>query len=266
MSDNTEAYHYAGLRVKESSGADLSALEKEFATEPLFTPTATEDVSEGNPAPLENPDPIFAGGNDAEQEKPKNLDDEMARFKLDMFLQARNHVQAHFLALIAKSKDPEQYKLDEDDLEMLAQVYLPYMKQYGGKIPEWLSILMVELLVMGKKIIQAIGDRKTNARNILLAKSPIVGAAIQKVAKDESAAPWVRNNWRIDAKGRYEWGPYGYIKVADRTETASLDDIEQLLRSNGVVKMKKAFSLSQAELHPWIQKVYHGNEPEDAEE
>lgn len=184
-------------------------------------------------------DPIFKEEIPEEQKPSSELKPKEAGMKVEIFLQARNALQSYVLAGIAKSKNPEKYKLDEEQLSMLAEVYAPYAEQYGGNIPNWVMILVAEAMTTGKLIFSAIDERRTNTQNQRLVQSP----AVQNVFKTAVEEPAERKKYVIDENGYYVGSAKtnAYIKKAERTEKASLTDIELIVRDTGIDIVRKAF-------------------------
>src|SRR5690606_13067744 len=114
---------------------------------------------------------------------------------------------------------------------ILRDYYLQVIEDNGGKIPWWVDLVLVEGSVMLPKIQLAKKLRKVNAENARLRAeiSQLRGntPVLNEVPKRE------RRNWKIDKNGYFEKDEYGnYIPKADRTDKASLNDIEKIAEYN----------------------------------
>lgn len=249
---NTTSVASVEPQTPEQSNAAFEASFTGDAKPSLDTPPPAEAAAQSSEAatvgdpfvnvqaePEKRAEPIFKEETPAEQKSTPELKPKEAGMKVEIFLQARNALQSYVLAGIAKSKNPEKYKLDEEQLNMLAEVYAPYAEQYGGNIPNWVMILVAEAMTTGKLIFAAIDERRTNNQNQRLVQSP----AVQNVFKTATEEPAERKKYVIDENGYYVGSAKtnAYIKKAERTEKASLADIELIVRDSGIDIVRKAF-------------------------
>lgn len=190
------------------------------------------------PPPQPEPAPLFQSAAAAPPPEPAPKETLPEDLTVDMFLLARNILQAEIFSYIAQSKNKERYTLDEEQLDMLAKVYAPLAAKYNGKIPYWVWILVVEAMTTGKLLLAALDERRVNRANKRAQKSAPVQAAVQQAENE----PQERKNYEIDNNGYYIKDTKGaYIKVADRAEKADLADLKLILKDTDIKRVKAAF-------------------------
>lgn len=201
-------------------------------------PDATAGQS-GTTIPAAEPEPIFKPQEEEPGEEPivikkwtkADIDDNM-----EVFMNLRNMMQAELIAMYAKEKDSTKYEMDEQQLNKLARVWTPVFKKYGGQIPPGLMIGLTEALIMIPILKHAFDDRKVNVANSKAAANPATQQAAQQAAANKQ-----RKNYTIDTNGYYTGKGRDYVKAGDRTEKASIEDIEFIIRDTEVQIVKKVF-------------------------
>lgn len=230
--------------------------------EPTFV-DKVQDVFQFAPPPkLDEPalaQPIFPDAETAEEipgatavENAHALASGKAEKKLQIFLKLRDKAQSRAFAAFADA-DRELFAMDAEDYELLKDAYLPIMEEHGGKIPWWLDIALVETIVLGSKFQMARKLQKVNAENTRLKAD---NTTLQKaVANAIPLSKKDRSRFDIDENGFYTRavGSGAYLKVAKRSEKASLSDIEKIVEVNDAATVKAAFNFSDddiAKLYP----------------
>lgn len=208
--------------------------------QPVST-AGSSDVSFFPPPPPPPPEPAAPIFGDKPENKPDEppppLPVKESEAKLRFFITLIDHFQAKGFAKLAKEMEDEQFRLDDEDIDMLVRAYLPYMEQHGGKIPTWFEAAFVTAWVFGAKTVKALELRKLNNRNAAVAANPNTARVIALTPDKKE-----RTKFKVDSRGMYVYDLFGnYIKSEDRTEKADLSNLTPLLESNGEKALVKAF-------------------------
>jgi hypothetical protein len=205
-------------------------------------------------APVQEPaKPLFEEAI-REQEKPKAKD--VKGISLETFLQVRNLFQSELLAMIAKTGNPERYKLDEEQLTLLAEAYAPYADTITGTIPPWVMILMIEGVTTGKLVIAALEDRKAITRNAKAMRNGQVAETVRQAARVVPLnATGVRTRYDLHSDGTYQYTRDGaYRKVTEpggeRPDLTNIEEVKNIIRKNKWIKVQRILGLDDE----WLQR------------
>lgn len=233
---------------------------------PTFTfPPAPEAQPETDIEP-EEPQPVFPTEPMANGQEPTagyQMPAAKAKRKLMAMLKGRDILQARVLAKLALMSDKARFKMTEDEFDILVDAYMPYMEEHGGRIPVWIDILIAESIVLGDKVVDAMNVRKKNleierltAENeklkITAAETihSLMANGPQPTANRQQPTTPGRRNYSIDDNGFYIKDAINnrYLKISDRVEKASLNDLARILEDNEAATVKKVFNLNDEQI------------------
>lgn len=181
---------------------------------------------------------------------------------MDVFLKVRNQLQARLCAMLAKTDNVDKYKLDESELDLLAEVYAPYADSITGELPPWVMIIAVEAITTGNKLVMAINDRKVNIRNekernrVVNSNVPSMANAVAKTVPFPTgnvSMKGERTRFEINSDGFYQNSRLipgrstRYLKKDEATEPVDLKNLEHVkhvvLKNGGRKKVGRILNL-----------------------
>jgi len=248
--------------------ATLSQTAKPAADTPVAVPATVVTPGTGggwreklfNSAPEQQappePKPVFEDVVQ-EQEKQQQQSEKPLDAKtvtLDTMLRVRNDLQAGVLAFMAQSSNPERYKMNDEELDLLAELWAPYWDELKLVIPKWLPLTIIEVKIMGSLINRAYKDGKQNKKNT----QAIRGGAVAQVVKaaagaNANDASIERTNFQIHADGTYVKNRDGSYHAAGEPggeipDLTNAEHVERLISKNGRRKVMRIFNITDADL------------------
>lgn len=220
---------------------------------PVLDGTITPDTGgafrikpDADAVPPPPPEPVFKEDEPAPEKQPVKKD---MGVKMETFLRVRNSLQSELLAMIAGTRTPEKYMLDDEQLNLLAEAYAPYADSITGMLPPWVMILAIEAITTGKKIVMAFDDRKQSLRNAKVANGQMKASVQPQATVIDISRP--RTRWKIRTsgpyKGSYREDRFGkYMKQDEPGEMVDLgnaNDMKEVIFSNGWQTVKGVFNL-----------------------
>lgn len=202
------------------------------------------------------PKPVFEeviNEQEKKQEQAKPVDAKTVT--LDTMLRVRNDLQAAVLSFMAQSTNPERYKMTDEDLDLLAELWAPYWDELQFLIPKWLPLAIIEVKIMGSLIRRAYNDGKQQKKNTQAVRS---GAAAQVVkaattGNNPNDPSLERRRFEIDSEGYYRHNRDGSFHYAgtpggELPDLTNAEHVERLIAKNGKPKVMRIFNITDADL------------------
>ena len=184
----------------------------------------------------------------------------MAGMSIDAMLKLRFGFEALLFKEVAMEGEAEDYMPTDFEMELYREVYAPYRDMAAEKIPPGIWILMVEVIITGKRFMHVLKLRKVNIANKKAAKVDTVnpgGTMVQSVSKTvpfSPAAPkGLRTNFKIFADGTYHFCRETDSQKAvykkqgsqpiEKVDLGNIDHVKQVIHANGWEKLQRAFLL-----------------------
>lgn len=210
---------------------------------------------EAKPEEQAAPKPVFEeviNEQEKKQEQAKPTDEK--GLTLEMMLRVRNDLQATLLAAAARSNNPEKYKISDDELDLLAELWYPYWDEIKLVIPKWLPLLVLEAKIMGVLIRRAYTDGNQNRKNTQAVRSGVVAqAAKAATGVNANDASIERTHFQIHADGTYVKNRDGSYHYADEPggeipDLTNAEHVERIIAKNGRRKVMRIFNITDADL------------------
>ncbi len=187
-----------------------------------------------------------------QQQAAKPLDEKGTT--LEGMLKVRNELQASMLAILAQSKNPDLYKMTDEELDFLAELYLPYWDSIKMVIPHWLPLAIMEFKIMGGLINRAYQDGKQNKKNTQAIRGGSVAQVVKAAAgANANDASIERTNFQIHADGTYVKNRDGSYHAAgepggELPDLTNKEHLERLIAKNGRRKVMRIFNITDADI------------------
>lgn len=194
--------------------------------------------------------PLFpdAGKEPEKGKQPKEI-------TLEAMLRVRNEIQAGILAVIAQSNNPERYKMTDEDIDFLAELWLPYWDDIKVYIPNWAPLAVMEVKIVGGIIRRAFQDGKQNKKNTQAVRSGTVAQVVKAAAagNNPNDPSLERRRFEIDAEGYYRHNRDGSFHYAgtpggEMPDLTNAEHVERLISKNGKQKVMRIFNITDADL------------------
>lgn len=237
-----QEFNTATIPAVDTPYVEVPAAKTEAGYNPLDGPP------ESPPPPPEAENPIFEdiGGAGADAGSPapaaKPLTDKKSEAKLLFIIKMIDKLQAKGFVRMAKELEEQEFRFDDEEMEMLVDAWMPYMKEHGGNIPDWIEAAFTTIWVFGSRFIKAYDLRMINSKNEQLSAAPTMQRTVGELVairnpnrKDYILATTKIGYYQNNAKtGKY-------LRKELLTEKASLEDLEMLLRDNDAETVRRAF-------------------------
>jgi hypothetical protein len=172
----------------------------------------------------------------------KPLTDKKSEAKLQFIIKMVDKMQAKGFSRIAKEMEEQEWRFDEEEIAMLVDAWMPYMKEHGGNIPDWIEAAFVTVWIFGARLYKAYDLRRVNLKNEAIAAEPTMQKTVGQIIampagkrKDYTLATTKPGYYQTDAKSGK------YLRKELVKEKASLNDIEAILRDNDIEVVRAAF-------------------------